>query len=389
MLLVLLFLFAAPPDFNQQLRAGLVALNNNDLTHARQALEAAAKIQPQNPDVWIALAQTYRKLDARNLAQSAATKAEQFVASHPASMHALAVYYSQAGNVEKAANLESRYALTDESASADAAALWMQAGKPKAAVAYAQRALARDDRAELHALLAAAYDADGKFPDAVNEYERAIKMSPYEEGNYCDLANAYMRHQQFKSAIDVIERGRNIFDKSAQIELTLGVALYGERRFADATDAFLRTIDLDPSVERAYVFLSKMLDVVGERMPDVQNRFAQWSAANPKNATAKLVYAKALLASGTDDAKAATLLRSAIALKPEDWDSHYELGVLLERQHNYAEAADELERSIALNASQADAHYHLARVFDRLGQTDRAAAERQLHARLSAGAGIK
>jgi len=56
---------------------------------------------------------------------------------------------------------------------------------------------------DLHALLAAAYDADGKFPDAVNEYERAIKMSPYEEGNYCDLANAYLRHRQFKAAIDV------------------------------------------------------------------------------------------------------------------------------------------------------------------------------------------
>src|SRR5581483_9397880 len=105
--------------------------------------------------------------------------------------------------------------------------------------------------------------------------------------------------------------------------------------------------------------------------------------------TAQLVYAKALLASGTDDAKAATLLHAAIALKPDDWDIHYQLGILFEKQRNYAEAADELERSIALNAAQADAHEHLARVFDRLGQADRAAAERKLHARLSAAAGIK
>ena len=54
--LVLLF-FAG--QFDLVFRAGLVALNNNDLVLAESQLESASKLQPRNPKVWLALAQTY------------------------------------------------------------------------------------------------------------------------------------------------------------------------------------------------------------------------------------------------------------------------------------------------------------------------------------------
>src|SRR5438105_15242500 len=93
-----LLLATATADFNSQFRAGLVALGDNNLVVARQKLEAASRLQPRNPEVWVALAQTYRRMKSNQLAGAAASKAEQFVSTSPAALHALAIYYSQSDN---------------------------------------------------------------------------------------------------------------------------------------------------------------------------------------------------------------------------------------------------------------------------------------------------
>jgi len=243
--------------------------------------------------------------------------------------------------------------------------------------------------AETHERLGRDYEAHGQLEQAAAEYESAIRISPYVESYYFEAAHAHLLRQEFDPAVQILERGCKVFDKSAQLELALGVAYYGERRFEDATNAFLRTIDLAPEVPQPYVFLSKMLDQAAGRMPEIRRRFEAWSAGNPNDPLALFILAKALLAAGDDQARAEKLLRQSIALKGDQWESHYELGTLLEKQHKFAEAAVELERSIAIDSGQADVHYHLARVYDRLGQPDKAAEQRRIHERLTASAGVK
>ncbi len=243
-----------------------------------------------------------------------------------------------------------------------------------------------------HERLGKAHEAKGDLEKAAAEYERAIQLSPYEESFYFEAAHTYLLRQQFDAAVKILEHGGKIFDKSAQLELALGVAYYGQRRFADATNAFLRTIDIDPAVRQPYIFLGKMLDQASDRLPDILRRFEAWAASNPKDPMAQLIYAKGLLAAGGNPAvltQAERLLRASIGLIADQWESHYELGVLLEKQRKFQEAAAELERSIAISASQADAHYHLSRVYDRLGEPDKAAAERAIHERLTAPSGVK
>ena len=200
---------------------------------------------------------------------------------------------------------------------------------------------------------------------------------------YFEVVQEYLSHEQFDPAIQLLERGTHIVNKDAQLELALGVAYYGRRRFSDAVTAFVRTIDLAPEVEQPYRFLGKMLDQAGDRLPEITRRFAAWSAANPRNALAHLLYAKALIAAGMEAPKAEKLLRDATALKSDDWESHYELGVLLEKQRKFAEAAGELEHSIALNPNRPEVHYHLARVYDRLGASAKAAEEHRIHQKLT------
>ncbi len=233
-----------------------------------------------------------------------------------------------------------------------------------------------------------AYEAHGDLEKAAAEYDQALQLNPYEETYYFEAAHVRLLRQEFEAAVKILERGCKVFDKSAQLVLALGVAYYGQRRFPEAAGAFLRTIEIAPEVQQPYIFLSKMLDQITDRLPDILPRFQLWASAYPNDALAQFVYAKGLLASG-DQAKAEQLLRTSIRLKGDQWESHYELGVILEKQRKFSEAAGELERSIAINADQADVHYHLSRVYDRLGQADKAAAEREIHKRLTSASGVK
>jgi tetratricopeptide (TPR) repeat protein len=232
-------------------------------------------------------------------------------------------------------------------------------------------------------------EAGGRLEQAAAEYERAIQLDPRQEQYYFEAGHAFLLLQRFDSAVTVLERGSRAFPKNAQLELALGVGYYGQRRFADATVAFLRTTDLAPEVEQPYVFLGKMLDQAGDRMPEVLRRFRKWASANPNDPRAQFVYAKGLVVSGGDAVEAERLLRASIAIKGDQWESHYELGLLLEQQRKYSDAAVELERSAALDPSRPDIHYHLSRVYDRLGQAERAAEQRGLHERLTAPGEVK
>jgi tetratricopeptide (TPR) repeat protein len=255
--------------------------------------------------------------------------------------------------------------------------LWLLAYPPQSAAAADHERLGRT------------YEAEGDLDKAATEYEQAIRLDPHNQPYYFEAAHVYLLRQRFDAAVKVLERGCKLFDKSAQLTLALGVAYYGQRRFGDAADRFIRTIDLAPEVEQPYVFLSKMLDQSADRFPKILPRFEAWATANPDNALAQFVYAKGLLASGGDHAKAEQLLGASIRLKGDQWESHYELGVLLEKQRKFQDAAAELERSVEIRPEQADAHYHLSRVYDRLGQSEKAALHREAHQRLTSAGGVK
>lgn len=200
---------------------------------------------------------------------------------------------------------------------------------------------------------------------------------------YFEYAQQLLRKEDFTHAADVLETALKRDANNAQLVLALGVARYGQRRFEDAILQFLQVIKIDPSVEQPYLFLGRILDQAGSHLPEITKAYESWAAKNPQNAKAQLLLAKALLAANARDPKAEDLLRRSIALDGSDWESHYELGVLLSGKHEYQPAAAELTRSIELDPKQAMTHYHLARVYDRLGEPEKAKAEREIHQKLT------
>ena len=377
-------------DFDSTFRAGLTALNNNDLATAQSQLEAAAKLQPKNAQVWLALAQAYGKAGKTKPAGAAVALAEQLGADDPLVLHGLAYYYTEALNPAKGAMYEARYAQKnprDEEAVFRAMDLYLRAGLPKAAIALARKTLAVKNEAALRFSLAKALEADNQFEQAIPEFKQVVTLRPYDEAAYFELAQAYLRRQKFAEALAVLQPARAKFDKSAQIELAAGVALYGLRRFPETIEAFLHVIQIDPEIEQPYVFLGRMIEVAEGKLPEVAGALGVYASSKPKNYISSYLYAKALAAQQAEPVQYEPLLRKSIELNGKFWESHFELGTALERSKDFPGAAAEFEKAIGLNPKDATTHYRLARVYDRLGQKDKAAAERALHAKLSATPG--
>jgi tetratricopeptide (TPR) repeat protein len=377
----------AAQSFEDEFREGLMALSGRDLAQARQHLESASRLKPDNPMVWAALAQTYLHGKETALANDAAGRAARLAPPDSPAQHALAMFYSETGDFAKAASAEGLYASsqgTDVAAAPSAADLSLRAGQADQAVHWAQTALQRGETAQAHHLLGMAYAAANQPDEAERQLRSAAERDPLSEPFAFDFGQMQLRRGDFAGATATFEKACRRFPKSAQMQLAFGVAAYGQRRFADAIDAFLRVTAIDRSVEQPYVFMARILPQAGDRLAQVVAAFAAWEKAEPGNYLAVCLHAKALGAAAGDAAQIEAELRRSIQLNDGYWESHFELGVLLAKSREWKQAAAELSRSIELNPGVAAAHFQLARAYDKLGDSKRAQAERDEHQRLTA-----
>jgi Flp pilus assembly protein TadD len=351
LLFYLLFAFAVAQP-GAPLQQGLIALRDGQLSDARTDFQLALKADPKNAFAWVSLAETSRRLGDASSARDSAQKAEQFGGNIPVIDHALAAFYSQQGQFARAATFEEKYA---NSPKAD----------PEAGLRTAELYQRAGDKASAERVLKQVWEHRGSDPTAAFSYAQIL----LERMDFADAENAVA------SAIEA-------HPDNAQLILVKGVASYGQRRFSAAIDDFLKVIAIDPSVPQPYEFIGKMLEQAGPRLPEITRAFEAHVKTAPDDAMANLALAKVQLAADSHDPDAEALLRHSIAIDPKQWESHYQLGVVLEGKHDFKAAADQLKQSIALNPNEPMPHYHLARVYDRLGEPDQAAAERKLHDQL-------
>jgi tetratricopeptide (TPR) repeat protein len=375
----------AAPAYDDLLRGGRAALQANRFEEARKQLEEAVKVKPEGGEAWAALAQAYFKLNFAVSAKTAAGKAEAASRANAGVLPVLADYYFQAGEPVRAADCAERYAATlkgpaGAEALGQAAQYRLAAKQPKPAIALAQKALAMGDQAPLRALLARSYEADRQVGRAINEYNRAILLDPYEETYYFQLSQLLLDGQNYATAVQVLEAGRKIFDKSPELELALGAAYHGLKKYDDAGFCLLKTVTLAPQVPQAYTLLGGVLDHTVRWLPEITSVFASFAEAQPKQYLPQFLYGKALLLGG-DSAGAETRLRRSIALEGGFWESHFQLGALLMKEHKLPEAVEALKKSAGLAPANPLPHEQLARAYDLMGKPLEAKGERELAAK--------
>jgi Flp pilus assembly protein TadD len=318
--------------------------------------------------------------------------AAKLASDQPGLFRGLAIYYENGDELDKAAEYEALYVRAfpdDFSGFGRAASLFLAAGDGRSAVEFARSGLERQESAALQDVLGKALALTGDDKGAEAALREAIRLAPYDEEYRYDLGYLHLRAQRFDEAARAFEEALKVFDKSARIQLGLGVARYGQRRFNEAVSAFLRSAELAPGAAQPHYFLGRMLEHATDRIDAVLARQKSFAQAQPESYLGPFLYGQALAASLPPDGaeetveKATDLLRRSIELRDDFWESHFELGALLERQKRYDEAAVRLEKAVKLKADSSKPHYRLARVYARLGRTEDAARERELHRKLT------
>lgn len=374
------------------IQQGLRALQVRDLPKAQELLERATEQAPEEPRAWIGLAQVYRMLNLHAQAQRHAAEAARLGENAPRIQHALAMFHGDYGNWAEAARWEAAFARSDEgdaNAYLRAVALYLQADMPLQAIDMGEEGLERSESAPLRNSLGKAF-AIAQQPEAgLRHLQRAVEAQPYEESFHYDLGYFHLRRQDFKAAKEAFLAGREYFDKSAAIEIGLGISEYGLRRFAEAVDSFLRAAEFAPAMEQPHAFLGRLLQHATDRLGEVEERMRLFHQQHSQNHFGPLLYGQVLLArlgaNRDPDALAVIegLLRESIERREDYWESHYELGVVLEKKRDFSAAEERFRRAAELNPDASKPHYRLARVYQRLGKTKEAKRERTLHRQIT------
>jgi tetratricopeptide (TPR) repeat protein len=261
----------------------------------------------------------------------------------------------------------------------DLALSQLLAGDLSSARRVAMQLLSRQDRAELHNLIAAIEEASGNFREAAEEYQTAARMDPSPK-NLFDFGTELLKYKGYRQALQIFTYAVNKYPESAQLRVGLGVAQYSLGSYRDAVETLCHAVDLDPKDARALEFLGKMYDVAPELSGDVTRRLKRFATLYPQNAAANYYYAlaltnRALPGNPAHKAQAMEFLKKATLDDPAFADAHYQLALAYDEAGMDVRAIEELKLSIKLRPSLKSAHYRLAQLYAKRGETALASRE--------------
>ena len=137
---------------------------------------------------------------------------------------------------------------------------------PEAIDVY-KETLKRDSSPEVYNNLSFAYNHSGKYEEAVEASQQAIKLLGetgeayklgFQERNeirsyaYKNLGNAYNGLKRYDEAANVLKKSSEIEPKNASAHFNLGLTLYNAGRYSEAIESYKQVIKLRPNLAQAY-----------------------------------------------------------------------------------------------------------------------------------------
>jgi len=378
---------AAPESFEVHELLGLVYSAQSQDVKANPHLEKAVRLNPNSVPARSNLAANLSRLGKSELALEQFKKAAEIEPQNFDTNHNLGEYYIHAGQIANAVPFLERAQQIDPSSydnGYDLSLAYLLTGKIPEARRQVQDLLIKKNTAELHNLLAEIQEKSGEFVAAAKEYETAAHMEPSED-NLFDWGSELLLHETLAPAIEVFQQASTRYPHSPRLLIGLGMALYARGSYDEAVKARLEAADLNPSDQRAYLFLSKAYDRSPEQVNDVIERFHKFAEIQPRNAQAQYYYAMSLWKGkraqdpNLDLSQIQSLLKKSVTLDPKLAEAHLQLGNVYSDQNKHADAIPEYLTALKLDPNLADGYYRLGQAYVRTGEKDRAQEQFQIY----------
>ncbi len=228
----------------------------------------------------------------------------------------------------------------------------------------------------------------GKPKEAVEALDRAINLEPSSENNYLDVGVMLLDQRRYQGAFAAAVKAVEVAPESYRAWRLKGVAEAKLDRTEDAEKSYQRAVELNPSDEQSILGLaSEQLN--DGNIDEAKQTFEKGILRLPRDAVLYGAYGKALLwlegvGANSSEARAVSLLQTALRLDDSLAEPHYQLGKLALREGQIADALKELEIANRLEPKSTQTHYELALVYHKLGRADAAARELQAFKTLKA-----
>jgi len=109
--------------------------------------------------------------------------------------------------------------------------------------------------ANAHAELAKAYQELGLYPQAVQEYEKAIGLAPLFPDLHCNLARCYMEAGDGDQAQTALKHALELHPTYADALVQLGLLHYQRRETSQAVSTWEKALTADPANVLAQIYL--------------------------------------------------------------------------------------------------------------------------------------
>lgn len=250
---------------------------------------------------------------------------------------------------------------------------------------YARLAQAlRPDHIEAVLLAASLLEDLERYELAVEAYAEVPTDDPSYHVAELGRAAALERSGRTETAIEVLEQLAESHGDVSVVHMTLGDTLRRAERFAEATAAYDRAIDLIPAPEPGHwvLYFARGITLEREdRWPEAEADFRKALELNPDQPQVLNYLGYSLVELQTNMDEALELIERAVAARPDSGYITDSLGWALYRLGRFEEAVEPMERAVELEPVDPIINDHLGDVYWAVGR--KREAEFQWHRALS------
>jgi tetratricopeptide (TPR) repeat protein len=230
--------------------------------------------------------------------------------------------------------------------------------------------------------------ATPRYSEAELHYREAAREDPSDPRAHAGLGNVYLDQGRFKNAVDAYQEALKVRVDYLEAYQPLGYSLARLGRHSEATDVFKQALQYDPDNAEIYNNMAFAL-VHAERYPEavesgekaivLLGQTGQAFKQGLQNRKEVLSHAYKNVGNAYNGMKkyneAAEALKQAAAIEPNNAAAHFNLGLALYNGKRFSEAIEAYQAVVKLRPQLAAAHYNLGLSY--VAIDDKQAARRQ------------
>ena len=220
----------------------------------------------------------------------------------------------------------------------------------------------------------------GRFEEAIDQFQRALRIDPNDPDATYNLGNALAQQGNFEVAGKQLQHALEINPGNAMAAYDLGNVRARQGRFEEAIDQFQRALKIDPRLTRAHYNVGSLLSQQG-KLDEAITHFRQVMLLAPEDGRPPYHLGQIFSRQGKFD-EAIRHYRLALRIDPSNLKARYYLAVALAEQGDFQGAGKEFQESLRVEPNLAEAHAGLARALSAQGKKDQALEHYQEAVRL-------